>query len=101
MHVRQEVRRLVHMLLLLVEPYAAHRCNRIGSNRIGSNRPSQLNAANIARLLEMMRQNNQRILEQSASHMTPGQLKTLEQYLSQNLKNTETGLKMGGMITGK
>lgn len=63
--------------------------------------PSQLNAANIARLLEMMRQNNQRILEQSASHMTPGQLKTLEQYLSQNLKNTETGLKMGGMITGK
>jgi hypothetical protein len=63
--------------------------------------PSQLNAANIARLLEMMRQNNQRILEQSASHMTPGQLKTLEQYLSQNLKNTETGLKMGEMITGK
>jgi hypothetical protein len=63
--------------------------------------PSQLNAANIARLLEMMKQNNQRILEQSASHMTPGQLKTLAQYLSQNLKNTETGLKMGGMIRGE
>jgi hypothetical protein len=26
------------MLLLLVEPYAAHRCNRIGSNRIESDR---------------------------------------------------------------
>ena len=33
MHVRQELRRLVCMLLLLVEPYAAHRCNRIGSAR--------------------------------------------------------------------
>jgi len=51
-------------------------------------------------LLEMMRQNNQRILEQSATNMTQGQLKTLEQYLSQNLKNTETGLKMGSIITG-
>ncbi len=62
--------------------------------------PSQINAANITRLLEMMRQNNQRILEQSATNMTQGQLKTLEQYLSQNLKNTETGLKMGSIITG-
>lgn len=62
--------------------------------------PSQINDANISRLLEMMRMNNQRILEQSATTMTPGQLRTLEQYLAQNLKNTETGLKMGSIITG-
>ena len=62
--------------------------------------PSQINDININRLLEMMRQNNQRILEQSANTMTPGQLRTLEQYLAQNLKNTETGLKMGSIITG-
>lgn len=62
--------------------------------------PSQINTANITRLLEMMRLNNQRILEQSASNMTPGQLKILEQYLAQNLKNTETGLKMGSIFTG-
>lgn len=62
--------------------------------------PSQINDANISRLLEMMRLNNQRILEQSATTMTPGQLRTLEQYLAQNLKNTETGLKMGSIITG-
>lgn len=62
--------------------------------------PTQINTANINRLLEMMRQNNQRILEQSATNMTPGQLKTLEQYLAQNLKNTETGLLMGRTFTG-
>jgi hypothetical protein len=62
--------------------------------------PSQINDININRLLEMMRQNNQRILEQTSTTMTPGQLRTLEQYLAQNLKNTETGLKMGSIITG-
>jgi hypothetical protein len=62
--------------------------------------PSQINTANITRLLEMMKQNNQRILEQSAANMTPGQLKILEQYLAQNLRNTETGLKMGSIFTG-
>lgn len=60
--------------------------------------PTQMNDVNIQRLIQMTQQNNQRILDQSRQVLTPGQLKTLENYLQQSLNMTETGLKMGSMF---
>jgi hypothetical protein len=60
--------------------------------------PSQMNDGNIQRMLQMTDQNNQRILQQAATTLTPGQLKTLENYLQQSRSMTETGLRMGSMF---
>jgi hypothetical protein len=60
--------------------------------------PSQMNDGNIQRMLQMTDQNNKRILEQAATTLTPGQLKTLESYLKQSRSLTETGLRMGSMF---
>jgi hypothetical protein len=49
-------------------------------------------------MLQMTDQNNQRILQQAATTLTPGQLKTLENYLQQSRSMTETGLRMGSMF---
>lgn len=60
--------------------------------------PSQMNDGNIQRMLEMTDQNNQRILQQLSQSLTPGQLKTLGNYLQQTRSMTETGLRMGNMF---
>ena len=60
--------------------------------------PTQMNDANIQRMLQMTDANNKRILEQAATSLTPGQLKTLENYLQQSRSMTITGLEMGKMM---
>lgn len=63
--------------------------------------PTQMNKSNIEQMLKMTGENNKRILEQSATTLTPGQLKTLETYLEQSLKMTKTGLEFSNTMLGK
>lgn len=63
--------------------------------------PTQLNERNLEQMLQMTDQNNKRILEQAATTLTPGQLKTLENYLKQCREMTETGMGMAKMLQGK
>ncbi len=63
--------------------------------------PTQMNERNLEQMLQMTDQNNKRILEQAATTLTPGQLKTLENYLKQCREMTETGMGMAKMLQGK
>lgn len=63
--------------------------------------PSQMNKNNIEQMLQMTDQNNKRILEQAATTLTPGQLKTLENYLKQCREMTVTGMGMAQMLQAK
>lgn len=56
--------------------------------------PTQMTEANIKRMLELTALNHQRIIQQAAATMTPGQQAILKTFLDQVLKNAETGLKM-------
>lgn len=56
--------------------------------------PTQMNEANLKRMLELTALNHQRILEQSANTMNPNQLATLKKFLEQVMANTKTSLEM-------
>lgn len=60
--------------------------------------PSQINDGNIQRMLEMTDQNNQRTMQLLSQSLTPGQLKTLGNYLQQIRSLKESELKMGSMV---
>jgi hypothetical protein len=60
--------------------------------------PTQMTEANIKRFLELTAVNHQRILDQAAQSMTPTQLATLKNFLSQVMKNAEISLKMSPML---
>lgn len=63
--------------------------------------PTQMTKANIKRMLELTALNHQRIIQQAAATMTPGQQAILKTFLDQVLKNAETGLDLAANAFGQ
>lgn len=60
--------------------------------------PSQMNDGNIKTYLEYQRVTNEATLRQAAGFLSEGQMKSLKNYLDQQLNAAETGFRMGSML---